>query len=314
MSTVPGHLRSSSGGSDIEQGGDDLGMEPERTRPERRTRPGAVAVAGLDDDHSDATRTIIPRWLLHDRLRAANQRGETAGDAHVSRVEPRPLNGLWGNVSKLEVRLVGIVGLLAVIAGVCVVVGVVVPRGEERTPASVPITAPSTSPTARPLTAQQELNVIRGVMHNNIFLQSDAQRLPAHAPFYYGKANDPTAAPEVRAASWIMFDDPVDSQDRTLMRFSLAVLYYSTNGDGWTVKDGWMTEANACEFHGIHCDVDENVVAIALSGNNLVGTIPNVLTILTSLKALHLEDNDLTGSLPIGFCYDSWFLSLGEWP
>jgi hypothetical protein len=210
--------------------------------------------------------------------------------------------GRWGSISKREMWIVGIVGLLVII-GVVVAVVMLTTGGDEAPPpppVATPPPAPTAAPTARVvLTAQQQLDAIRGATIDNPTTQDSLPLLPEDVSFYEGKANDPTAAPVVRAASWVMYDDPIDNEDWLVVRYALAVLYYSTSGDAWTTKDGWMTEASACEWHGIRCDrFNKGVEEIDLSGNNLSGSIPNEVNMVSSLISLWMRRNNLSGTVP----------------
>ena len=55
------------------------------------------------------------------------------------------------------------------------------------------------------------------------------------------------------ALTWILEDDPArpdpcDEVDLLLTRFGLATFFYATGGDGWDRNDGWLVEADACDW------------------------------------------------------------------
>jgi hypothetical protein len=77
---------------------------------------------------------------------------------------------------------------------------------------------------------------------------------------------------------------------------TLVTLYDHTNGPTWTHHDGWRTTSTPCTWYGITC-TNGNVTAINLTGNNLLGTFPD-LTLLTQLQSLQLSNNLLTGTMP----------------
>ena len=210
--------------------------------------------------------------------------------------------GRWGSISKKEKWIVGIVALLVII-GVIVAVAILATRGGDEAPASLATSppAPTAAPTARiVLSAQEQLSAIRAATVDNPATEaSSLALLPEDVSFYQGKADDPTAAPVVRAASWIMYDDPIDNEEWLIPRYGLAVLYYATNGSGWTDQTGWMTESSACEWLGIRCDrFNKAIEEIDLSGNNLVGSIPNEVSMVNSLISLWLRKNELSGTVP----------------
>ncbi len=107
----------------------------------------------------------------------------------------------------------------------------------------------------------------------------------------------------------------------------LEILYESTGGSGWTIQAGWFTDANIENWHGINlttngCDVaaiDLDGISTFLevgswsTGNNLVGTIPN-LSGLTELEYLSLGKNSLMGGIPtsLGSLTKLKHLCLGE--
>ncbi len=82
-------------------------------------------------------------------------------------------------------------------------------------------------------------------------------------------------------------------------RAVLTNLYASTNGAGWTNKTNWNGEAGTeCTWQGVTCDnPHSHVTAIALSINNLVGTLPS-LSGLTALESFDVFNNKLSGSIP----------------
>jgi hypothetical protein len=208
--------------------------------------------------------------------------------------------GRWGSISTKEKWVVGIVALLVII-GVVVAVVVTTVGGNDEAPAQASLPAPPTAaPTARiVLSAQEQLSKIRAATEDNPATIESSQTLPDDVSFYQGQAGDSTAAPVVRAASWIMYDDPIDNDEWLIPRYGLSVLYYATNGTSWTDQTGWMTEVSACEWTGIRCDRFNKVVEeIDLSRNNLVGSIPNEVSLVKSLISLWLRKNELSGTVP----------------
>ena len=77
---------------------------------------------------------------------------------------------------------------------------------------------------------------------------------------------------------------------------ALYALYYSTNGDGWTDKSGWLTTEPVWNWYGIEFSAG-HVVEIFLWNNGLSGTIPAELENLPKLRSLVLS-GALTGSIP----------------
>jgi hypothetical protein len=111
------------------------------------------------------------------------------------------------------------------------------------------------------------------------------------------------------ALEWLISEiDVVGEYDEEnqLQLFSLAVLYFSTDGDNW-IKGGrdWLS--------GI---VDERLISkLDLSENNLQGRIPAEIGLLSSTLAyLDLNSNSLIGQVPseIGLLTKLTWLDLGR--
>jgi len=86
---------------------------------------------------------------------------------------------------------------------------------------------------------------------------------------------------------------------KVLQRFSLACFYYSTyqvesSGDNiatWNIQDGWITEMEECNWFGIQCE-DGKVVSMRIPFNNLTGSVPPEIAILSSsLSHLDISGN-----------------------
>ena len=96
---------------------------------------------------------------------------------------------------------------------------------------------------------------------------------------------------------------PITLQPCLISSFNeLEKLYDATAGDNWTNNKNWFT-ADLNTWYGVSTDVACNVStcgcsvdSINLSGNNLVGTIPNFS--LSKLRILNLSNNKLTGQIP----------------
>merc|ERR1719329_341833 len=108
----------------------------------------------------------------------------------------------------------------------------------------------------------------------------------------------PTQQPSVSVSQ----HPSVSIQPTTLYQVALVVLYDATNGDEWDDSTNWLSDAPLCEWYGIDCNNDDDVVRIDLYGNNLQGSIPSELGLLINLRLLFLTDNLLTGTLPDEVC------------
>jgi hypothetical protein len=71
----------------------------------------------------------------------------------------------------------------------------------------------------------------------------------------------------------------------------LDKFFEALGGSGWVNSTNWGTNASVCDWSGIGCDGDGNVVSIELVSNNLVGQIPDEIANLTTLQVLDLSAN-----------------------
>jgi len=83
----------------------------------------------------------------------------------------------------------------------------------------------------------------------------------------------------------------------------LLALYNSTQGASWTNNTGWQagaagSDCEPCQWYGVTCDNLGNVIELDLFNNNLVGTVPALLSDLYKLRVLKLMNNTLSGTFP----------------
>jgi hypothetical protein len=102
--------------------------------------------------------------------------------------------------------------------------------------------------------------------------------------------------------NWLVKNAKIDaySDDTKIQRYVLATLYYSTNGDSWNDNTGWMTDDDECSWYNdafeSFCNTGGSILELDLydditdTGNNLVGTIPNEIALLTNAfgESIHL--------------------------
>ncbi|CAB9501366.1 Leucine Rich Repeat [Seminavis robusta] len=132
-------------------------------------------------------------------------------------------------------------------------------------------------------------------------------------------------SPQAKAYNWVL-EDPRVSQyedDRIQQRYALATLYFATDGDLWTHNDNWLAEpTNECNWYMrpafamkdlishiyrgyLHemehpptaCNDNGQLEHLWLDFNNLAGSIPPELYMLTHLKTLSYGVNSLQGTI-----------------
>ena len=132
-------------------------------------------------------------------------------------------------------------------------------------------------------------------------------------------AFDNERSPQSRALRWILDRDPLEvpvptnavQSAKIAQRFALAVLYFATRGNSWTLSHNFLTGVDECDWNTIDfrglfsgagmCDRKGMVTTLALWQNNLNGMIPSEITLLTALERMSLYRNELRGELPRGF-------------
>lgn len=206
--------------------------------------------------------------------------------------------GKWGEISTKETYIAAAVALVVIIG---VVVGVVVAVGNnDDAPAEAPV-RPTKAPTMAPTSILPDTELILALIAIDV---SDLtylyqQDLSANIEDYEGLMEDPSASPQERAMSWLLYDDERDLTDEVGERWALASLYYGWEGENWTSAENWLSSDSVCEWEHITCDLQTgDIREINLENNNLVGTIPNEMVMLNSTQSISLSGNALTGPLP----------------
>ena len=186
-------------------------------------------------------------------------------------------------------------------------------------PSPAPSTAePSPSPTSEPTRLCGMSS-----FHRRVALMLMATQ--ASGNVYYG-------TPQKAALEWLVEADGYQvcpDDPNALQRYTLAVFYYSTLGDGWldcsatptfaedtcdNVRVGtvdnddspkisgdyvWLSPVSECMWAGVQCvEETESVDRLEFEGNRLAGTIPTELGHLTELEFLYVEQGNLGGTIP----------------
>jgi Leucine-rich repeat (LRR) protein len=120
-------------------------------------------------------------------------------------------------------------------------------------------------------------------------------------------------SPEALALSWLVTaeQDPtlriwdIDKDQtlspRIIQRYALVVLALSCGGDSWRGVSPWMTQSlkNECDWSLVSCNEQNQVIKLDLEDTDMTGTLPDEISLLTSLVILRLSNNRLKGKLPL---------------
>ena len=128
--------------------------------------------------------------------------------------------------------------------------------------------------------------------------------------------SNPTS-PEAQALQWLQDEDPLeldplDFEDnyRIDQRYALLTLWFNSQSD-WFNQTNWLSD-DECTWLGVTCgepssetrrlrklqDNSTVVTRLEVEGNNLQGTIPVDLSLLSNLQILNLGSNAIGGPIP----------------
>ena len=97
---------------------------------------------------------------------------------------------------------------------------------------------------------------------------------------------------------WLVADANYYSLEQIMERYALALLYIALGGKEWTQNQRWLSNQTICSWEGVTCHPDMDEVD-DLTLNDLAGTLPTELALLTSMQQLFVTaSNLLHGKLP----------------
>lgn len=144
---------------------------------------------------------------------------------------------------------------------------------------------------------------------NNAKVPLSDPRMELFPPYTQASFRNPQS-PQSKAFTWLINDPSFEqySGERRMQRFALAVLYFSTNGEGWIDADRVLQyDSDECQWFYSRaarvtppaCATAGGIIeALVLDSNNLEGTIPAELFLMTNLKVLSMADNQLASTIP----------------
>ena len=106
----------------------------------------------------------------------------------------------------------------------------------------------------------------------------------ANVDSYFVEEDDSCAPTNLAlyALAHATFEAEMEPQSR-LNRYALGVFYLATNGPRWRADNKWLGAQSVCEWRGIGCLEDGNVVTMELESNRLSGSLPPQLALLSAL-------------------------------
>lgn len=124
------------------------------------------------------------------------------------------------------------------------------------------------------------------------------------------------------AVDWMIRNDPLQlnltesPQDffHLRQRYALAVLWFHTTIEStWFNQSGWLSDSHECNWYGIECieidhgndiGIQNTVIGLNMSENNMNGIIPADLAFLSNLRLWKFDFNAISGTIPdsLGQC------------
>jgi len=83
-----------------------------------------------------------------------------------------------------------------------------------------------------------------------------------------------------------------------LERYIAAILFFSLNGESLRDNNFWVSSHSVCDWIGIQCNTDGQVLEIILYNDSLSGNIPSELGMLTQMTSFKAEYNQISGNIP----------------
>jgi Leucine-rich repeat (LRR) protein len=122
-----------------------------------------------------------------------------------------------------------------------------------------------------------------------------------------GASIETDGSPQNSAFTWLTGSNSLDSfsAERTIQRYALATLFFSTDGPNWSQSSNWLTDVDECLWYsrsgGSSCDENGLYVTLDLGFNGLMGSIPGEIGLLTGLRRLDISGGvgpGIGGALP----------------
>ena len=103
-----------------------------------------------------------------------------------------------------------------------------------------------------------------------------------------GAALSDSLSPQNKALTWLASNQNLEDYPewKIIQRYVLAVFYYSTNGESWKNRNGWLTDEDECSWYTSNekgsCDESGAFNRLVLDNNNLMGPLVTELALLSN--------------------------------
>ncbi|CAB9507761.1 Leucine Rich Repeat [Seminavis robusta] len=169
------------------------------------------------------------------------------------------------------------------------------PSHTTMTPMRMPSMPPTMMPSSAPSLSMPPSTEFVGYAVDNLL------------PNYTLSALQNSSSPQFHALQWLQNEHSPEllanlTDERLIQRFSLATLFYATNGDLWMIRSRWMSPTvHECDWWSHAevlgatpqpiCNKNEAYIALLLSKNLLKGTLPPEIALLSSLEEIRFESD-----------------------
>ena len=120
-------------------------------------------------------------------------------------------------------------------------------------------------------------------------------------------------SPQSQALEWLVYKDRIIIMDKDdskgldetklVQRYAVIVLLYALSGSTWETETALddntpLHALDECTFDGIVCDDQGRLIRLEWVNKNLAGSLPDEISLLTSLGSLDLSNNFVDGPIP----------------
>lgn len=99
-----------------------------------------------------------------------------------------------------------------------------------------------------------------------------------------------------------MFGLVLSLQQCTTEQAALLAIFNTNGGIGWVGAPLWATEAPYCSWNGVTCNEGGFVIGLDLSNFGLTGQLTSEIGCLPFVKAIFMNNEALTSSIPVEIC------------